>query len=68
MVMGYDLLSTLALQSEYVSVYRALEPVACPRCGEPLRLGPPSSPAVLYCNWGHFQYPRDWDPDTMSGM
>lgn len=53
---------------EYQAYYRAIPPVACPFDGEPLRQGPPQSPSVLYCPWGNYEYPRDWDPDRDSGM
>lgn len=65
---GWDLYSTLALQAEYVRYYKSAIPVACPNDGEPLRLGPPDQPGVWYCPWGDFQYPRDYDPETMSGL
>lgn len=67
-VTGWDLYSTLAQQSEYATYYKSIPPVACPHDGEPLRQGPPQEPGILYCPWGDFQYPRDWDPETMSGM
>jgi hypothetical protein len=60
--------SILKTQAELVSYYRMQEPVACPLCGEPLRQGPPQMWAIKYCPWGHFEYPRDWDMDTMAGM
>jgi len=67
-VSWWQLDSTLKEQAEYASYYRSMPPVACPHDGEPLRLGPPQNPAVLFCPWGDFQYPRDWDPDVHSGM
>lgn len=67
-VTGWDLYSTLAEQSAYVDYYRSVPPVACPRDGTPLQLGPPSAPGVLYCPNGDFRYPDDWDPETMAGM
>jgi len=68
MVMGNDLLSTLQQQAAYEEYYRTTPPVACPNDGEPLRQGPPSEPGILYCEFDGFTYPRDWDPQTMSGM
>ena len=64
----WQLDSILKEQSELFSYYRAQLPVACRHCGEPLRQGPPSTPSVLYCPWGHYQYPRDYDPDLDNGM
>jgi hypothetical protein len=68
MVMGYDLLSTLQEQAAYRETYDSMLPVACPRCGEPMREGPTSEPGVLYCIFDFFQYPRDWNAQSMSGM
>jgi hypothetical protein len=67
-VTGWDLYSTLALQAEYATFYKSQPPTNCPRCGEPLTIGPATTPGILFCRWGHFEYPRDWDPETMSGM
>lgn len=67
-VTGWDLYSTLALQAEYVQYYKAAIPVACPNCGEPLRLGPPNRTGTWYCKFDGWEYPRDYDPETMSGM
>lgn len=68
MVMGNDLLATLREQAEYVNYYRSAPPMACPNDGEPLQVGPPDSDGMLYCRFDGFQYPRDWDPNTMAGM
>lgn len=68
MAMGYDLLATLVEQAEYKTFYDTTLPMACPRDGTPLLEGPPEEPGVLYCPFDFWQYPRDWDPDTMSGM
>ena len=43
-------------------------PMACPRCGEPMRPGPPEDTGVLYCSFDFFKYPDDWNPATMSGF
>lgn len=67
-VLGWDLWSTLAEQAQYEDYYRSMRPVACPNCGEPLRIGPPNQPGVLYCQFDGWQYPRDWDPELHSGM
>lgn len=67
-VTGWDLWSTLQKARQEAEYYRSIPPVACPFDGELLREGPPSEPGVLYCPWGNFQYPRDYDADTMAGM
>lgn len=67
-VTGNDLLSTIRQQAAYVDYYRTQPPVACPNDGEPLIPGPPGQPGVLFCRFDGFQYPRDWDAETMSGM
>lgn len=67
-VMGWDLLSTLAEQAAYTDYYRQQPPVACPLDGTPLKEGPPSQPGILYCPFDGWQYPRDWDAETMSGL
>jgi hypothetical protein len=66
--MGLDLYSILWDNAVQRNIYDQRIPVACPRCGEPLRQGPPQSPGVWYCLFDFFQYPRDYDPETMSGM
>lgn len=68
MVTGWDLYATLQLQAEYVDYYRSALPVACPNDGEPLRSGPPEAEGILYCPFDGWQYPRDWDENTMAGM
>lgn len=67
-VTGWDLYSTLQQQSFEYDFWRSAQPMACPRCGEPMRSGPPRQPGVLYCLFDFFQYPRDWDETTMNGM
>lgn len=67
-VTGWDLYSTLQQQAAYAEYYKTTLPMACPHDGEPLREGPPSMSGVLYCPYDGFQYPRDWDAETMSGM
>lgn len=66
--MGNDLLSTLKEQAAYVDYYRSQPPMACPNDGTPLEQGPPSQPGILFCPFDGWQYPRDWDPESMSGM
>lgn len=68
MVMGYDLLATLYEQAQYKSFYDTAIPVACPHDGEPLIQGPPQEAGVLWCKFDGWQYPRDYDANTMSGM
>lgn len=67
-VIGWDLYSTLVEQAQYQAYYESIPPVACPRHGVPLKLGPTSAPGVLYCPDGDFRYPDDWDPQSMSGL
>ncbi len=67
-VMGNDLLATLIEQAEYIAYYKAIPPVACPNDGTPLQEGPPGEPGILYCPFDFWQYPRDYDADTMAGM
>jgi hypothetical protein len=64
----WSLDSTLKEASAYVNYYRSIPPVACPKCGEPLRNGPPEAAAVLYCKFDGWAYPRDYDVDTHQGM
>lgn len=68
MVTGWDLYSTLQQQAAYQEYYDSTLPMACPNDGEPLREGPPEEPGVLWCRFDGWQYPRDWDAETMSGM
>jgi hypothetical protein len=67
-VTGWDLYSTLVEQSQYVTYYKSIPPVACPHDGTPLRLGPPQRPGVLYCPNGDFVYPDDYDAESMAGF
>lgn len=61
-----SVLKDQAIEADY---YRSVPPVACPNDGEPLVPGPSSDPTVqLYCPFDFWQYPRDFNPDTMSGM
>lgn len=66
----WQLDSIIRMQAEFEAYYLTQEPVACPSCGEPLLPGPPQLTGVVsrYCPWGHFRYPEDWNPRTMSGM
>lgn len=64
----WGLYSILQEQAEYAVYYRSQPPTNCPKDGEPLREGPPQEPAVLFCPFDGWQYPRDWDPVIHSGM
>lgn len=64
----YQLDSILKERAAYENYYRSIDPVACPYCGEPLRNGPPQAPATKYCPFDGWQYPRDYDVDSMNGM
>jgi len=68
MATGWDLYATLQEQAEYAEYYKTQPPTACPNDGEPLKAGPSNQPSVLYCPFDGWQYPRDWDPGTHSGM
>jgi hypothetical protein len=67
-VTGWDLHATLAEQARELEHARSQPPVACPNDGTPLQGGPPRASGVLYCPHDGWQYPRDWDPETMAGM
>lgn len=67
-VMGWDLLSTLKQQAEFIAYYKSIPPVACPNDGTPLRQGPTSDPGILYCPHDGWQYPRDYDAESMAGL
>lgn len=67
-VTGWDLLSTLQEQAAYQEYYKSTPPVACPRDGTPLVAGPPGEPGILFCPFDFWQYPRDWNAETMGGM
>ena len=64
----YQLLDTLKEQVAYQNYYRSQPPVACPWCGTPLLNGPPQAEALLYCPNDGWQFPRDYDEDSMAGM
>lgn len=67
--MSWWALDSIAKENMQIEAYyRTLPPVACPFDGTPLTPGPPSQAGVFFCPNGDFYYPRDWDPDTMSGM
>jgi len=68
MVMGYDLLATLKLQSQYKQYYDTRPPVACPNDGTPLKPGPPGQPGILWCPFDAWTWPDDYDPEVHSGM
>lgn len=67
-VTGWDLLSTLRDQAASHQYYESQPPQACPRCGEPMRQGPPEAATELFCLFDGFAYPQDWDPSSMNGM
>jgi hypothetical protein len=68
MATGWDLYATLQLRAQFADYYRSQPPVACPNDGTPLLIGPPQEPAVLFCPFDGWQYPRDYDADIHSGM
>lgn len=68
MATGWDLYSTLQQQAAYAEYYASVPPVACPNDGTPLLQGPPQEPTILYCPFDGWQYPRDYDHLSHSGM
>ena len=64
----YQLLDTIKEQVAYQNYYRSQPPVACPHCGQPLTNGPPQAEAQLYCRFDGWEYPRDYDENSMAGM
>jgi hypothetical protein len=67
-VTGWDLYSTLQEQAAYAEYYASIPPVACPNDGTQLKEGPSSEPGILFCPFDGWQYPRDYDVNTMSGI
>lgn len=67
-VTGWDLYATLSEQAQYKEYYDTRRPVACPNDGTPLKAGPPQRPDILWCPFDFWEWPRDWDMETMSGM
>lgn len=68
MVMGNDLHATLTEQAQYAGYYKSQPPTNCPNDGTLLLSGAPREPDILRCPFDNWQYPRDYNPDTMSGM
>lgn len=64
----WQLDSVLKERAEYANYYRSQPPVACPNDGTPLQEGPPQQPAIRYCPFDGWTYPRDYDQDIHSGM
>ena len=67
----WQLLSIIEYAKQEREFYDAQPPMACPRCGEPMRGAPPADSGAtveLFCKFDGFQYPRDWHAATMSGM
>ena len=64
----WQLDSVLKERAAYENYYRSIEPVACPYDGQPLTNGPPQAPAMKFCHFCGWQYPRDYDVDSMNGM
>lgn len=67
-VTGWDLLATMQEQAQYADYYKSQPPVACPNDGTPLLNGPPGDSAILFCPFDFWQWPRDYNSETMSGM
>lgn len=64
----WELDSILKEAAAEANYYRSVPPTACPNDGEPLRPGPPEEADILYCPFDGWQYPRDYDVNTMAGM
>lgn len=64
--MSWQQLLDIRKQTRAEAAYYAdRPPVACPRCGEPLRQAPASAENTLYCKFDGWSYPRDWiRPET----
>jgi hypothetical protein len=67
-VTGWDLYATLQDQAANAGYYASQPPTACPVDGTPLVGAPPGAECQLYCPFDFWQYPRDYDASTMSGM
>ena len=67
-VMGGTFTRPSRNRRQYIEYYKSVPPVACPNDGTPLLEGPPQEPGILYCPFDFWQYPRDYDPETMAGM
>lgn len=64
----WQLDSVIKEAAQYQAYYRSIEPVACPNDGTPLTNGPPEAEAMKYCPFCFWQYPRDYDVESMAGM
>jgi hypothetical protein len=67
-VSWWQLDSIVKEQAAYEEFYRSQPPLACPLDGTPLLPCPPNSDNELFCPFDGWKYPRDWDPNSMSGM
>ncbi len=63
-----SLIATIQTNAQEQNALANQPPLACPNDGEPLRQGPAAEMGILYCPFDGWQYPRDWDPETMSGL
>jgi hypothetical protein len=52
-----DILKQAHVEFEY---YASRPPMACPRCGEPLKAAPQSAEKTLFCTYDGWSYPRDY--------
>lgn len=60
----YELLAIFQQRDEEFSFWADRPPMACPRCGEPLRNAPTAgsgSSVELFCKYDGWSYPRDYD-------
>jgi len=66
----WQLHSIIGQAKEEFDFWAERPPMACPRCGEPLRPSPPTDSGAgveLYCLYDGWQYPRDWQRPSRSG-
>ncbi len=67
----WQLDNVLKEKAEYAVFYRTMPPVACPNDGTPLVVPPGTASGSgidLWCPFDGWQFPRDYDPNTMAGM
>lgn len=58
----YGLLGILQSGRETWRQWRERDPVACPKCGEPVRAG--GEDGEIYCPWGHWH----WDGSVQDAQ
>lgn len=56
----YQYLDVLKYAQQEFDYWASVPPMACPRCGEPLRTAPQSAEKTLFCIYDGWSYPRDY--------